>query len=259
MEDNELLVEDVKEDSIKEEKKWCVYVHTSPSGKKYVGITSLKPNQRWKNGMGYMKRNEDGSYAQQAMAYAIIKYPDWNLWQHEIVIEDATEEDAKQLEIELIQFYKTRDADFGYNMTDGGEGTPGKSVSDETKQKISNALKGKMVGEKNPNYGNHKMAGNNNPNYGNTGIRNLLSVIVYCIEFKEIFYGAREAERLYGIDHSCLIKVCNGKRKSAGKHPETGEPLHWLYVEEAIEQGYITQEELDDYLNGLREKEKETK
>jgi len=41
----------------------------------------------------------------------------------------------------------------GYNMTSGGEGHPGVSSTDETKKKISNALKGKMAGENNPRYG----------------------------------------------------------------------------------------------------------
>ena len=285
---DEMLHEEVEKDAV-EEKKWCVYIHTSPSGKKYVGITSQKPNQRWKNGMGYMKRNEDGSYAQQAMAYTIIKYPDWNLWQHEIVMEDATEEDAKQLEIELIQFYKTRDADFGYNMTDGGEGTHGKYVSDETKQKISNALKGKMAGEQNPNYGNHKLSGKNNPNYGKTmsdetkrkislantgrfvgkkspmfgthkseetkqklsnarigkytgennpnygnhkiaGANHINAKPVYCYELDMCFSFEGEGEDYVHISRGCISSQINGRQKSAGKHPETGEKLHWKFI-----------------------------
>lgn len=30
-----------------EEKKWCVYIHTSPSNKAYIGITGRKPEERW--------------------------------------------------------------------------------------------------------------------------------------------------------------------------------------------------------------------
>ena len=35
------------------EKKWCLYRHTSPSGKVYVGITSKPILRRWNNGNGY--------------------------------------------------------------------------------------------------------------------------------------------------------------------------------------------------------------
>lgn len=34
---------------------YCVYKHTSPSGKVYVGITKLKPKYRWNNGKGYTR------------------------------------------------------------------------------------------------------------------------------------------------------------------------------------------------------------
>lgn len=35
-------------------KKYCVYMHTSPSEKRYIGITSQSPEARWrKNGAGY--------------------------------------------------------------------------------------------------------------------------------------------------------------------------------------------------------------
>lgn len=31
---------------------YSLYVHTSPSGKRYVGITGINPNRRWQNGRG---------------------------------------------------------------------------------------------------------------------------------------------------------------------------------------------------------------
>ena len=37
---------------------YCVYKHTSPSGKVYVGITKLKPKYRWNNGKGYKRTDE---------------------------------------------------------------------------------------------------------------------------------------------------------------------------------------------------------
>lgn len=32
---------------------WSVYCFTAPNGKRYVGITSLKPEYRWNEGKGY--------------------------------------------------------------------------------------------------------------------------------------------------------------------------------------------------------------
>lgn len=38
-------------------RKWSLYRHTSPSGKVYIGITSMSPKIRWgKNGSGYKKQ-----------------------------------------------------------------------------------------------------------------------------------------------------------------------------------------------------------
>lgn len=32
---------------------YSVYVHTTPNGKRYVGMTSQEPFVRWRNGLGY--------------------------------------------------------------------------------------------------------------------------------------------------------------------------------------------------------------
>lgn len=34
---------------------YCVYLHTSPTNKYYVGITKQNPLKRWANGRGYCK------------------------------------------------------------------------------------------------------------------------------------------------------------------------------------------------------------
>lgn len=47
--------------------KWCVYIHTSPSGKKYIGITSQNPQKRWQNGKGYLRKKDGIKYDQPAM------------------------------------------------------------------------------------------------------------------------------------------------------------------------------------------------
>lgn len=156
------------------EKQYCVYVHTNKTnGKKYVGITSMKPEDRWRNGNGY----PHNTY----FTRAIKKYGWDEGFTHEIVAENLSEEDAHQMEKDLIAEYNCMNPN-GYNATSGGE--IGKEYSEELRQRLSEIatermndpeVRAKLVeiaanrnywGENNPNYGNHKLAGENNPNYG---------------------------------------------------------------------------------------------
>ena len=128
----------------------------------------------------------------------------------------------------------------------------GKHHSEETKKKISDSRKGRFYGQNSPNYGNHKIANWNNPN----------AKAVYCIELDKIFWGAKEASNLYKVNRFSISNCCRGKQKYAGKHPETGEGLHWLYAEDqiindgvvikgAISLGYTTKQQLEVYLSTL--------
>lgn len=121
---------------------WTVYEHITPSGKRYIGITSREnPKQRWKCGSHYKK----GS----AFRGAIDKYG-WNDIQHNILFNDLTEKEAKWLENYLICYYWTfvgfKDSK-GYNMTLGGEGVVGWKHTEESKMKMSNVHKGKKHSE----------------------------------------------------------------------------------------------------------------
>lgn len=155
-------------------KKYCVYMHTSPNDKRYIGITSMEPPEsRWRNGDGY----SHNAY----FSNAIQKYG-WDNFAHDIIADNLSEEDAMQMERELISKYNTINPTYGYNQTSGGE--VGKRCSDELRERLSEiitermrdpalrnrlseiAKQREMFGENNPNYGNHKLAGENNPNYG---------------------------------------------------------------------------------------------
>ena len=93
-------------------KRYIVYCHINKiNNKKYVGITNrTNPNYRWRNGLGY-----DGSI----FGKAINKYG-WENFEHIILFENLTQNDAKEKEIELIKLYNTKIPN-GYNVSNGGD------------------------------------------------------------------------------------------------------------------------------------------
>lgn len=113
-----------------EECKYCVYKHTSPSGKVYIGITKQTPNYRWKNGLGYESSPHFWN--------AIQKYG-WENFSHEILVDGISKEDACAEERRLIAELNALNPAFGYNQKTGGE--IGSSMNAEAKSKLSNSLK----------------------------------------------------------------------------------------------------------------------
>lgn len=56
---------------------------------------------------------------------------------------------------------------------------------------------------------------------------------VICINTLEIFNTVADASREYNIkSDETISRCCKGKQKSAGKHPETGKKLVWMYLED---------------------------
>ena len=78
-------------------KNYVVYCHTSPSNKKYVGI-SCNPIKRWNNGKGYIKNY---------LFYRAIEKYGWENFKHEILYENLTIEEAGEIEKTLINKYAT--------------------------------------------------------------------------------------------------------------------------------------------------------
>ena len=112
---------------------YTVYKHTSPNNKVYIGITSRKPEYRWNSGKGYINN--------KYFTTAINKYG-WNEFEHSILYENLSKEEAETKEIELIKKYKSNQREYGYNIENGWNSI-GK-LSNETKYKLSIAHKGKM-------------------------------------------------------------------------------------------------------------------
>lgn len=204
---------------------FCVYKHTFPNGKIYIGITGQNPNRRWMNGHGYKE--------QPYVYNAILKFG-WENIKHEVLFSHLSKEEAEGKEIELIKAYRSNRKTYGYNVANGGLTTG--MVSEETKRKISEAQKGRKgnptwlgkhhspetkaklsemhKGEKNPMYGKHippevklKMSESHK--------RCKLCKPVVCIETSEQFVSISEAARKMSMSEGSIVMVLQGKRKSA--------------------------------------------
>ena len=92
--------------------KYSVYIHTNKvNGKRYIGVTEKKPEERWANGKGY----KNNPY----FTAAIQKYG-WDNFDH-FILEVDSRELMFQLEQQYIAYYKTTDERFGYNISSGGD------------------------------------------------------------------------------------------------------------------------------------------
>lgn len=117
---------------------YCVYVHINKfNGKKYVGqtVNGNNINKRWVNGLGYRSCT---------VFYKAIKKYGWNNFEHDIVASNLTLEEANHFEELLIRELDTMNPLNGYNLKSGGENN---KLSDETKRKIGNANKGRIISE----------------------------------------------------------------------------------------------------------------
>lgn len=120
------------------ETPYCIYKHTSPSGKIYIGQTSKKNlNERWCSGGGYKKCS--------IFSAAIEKYG-WENFEHEILECNLTKDEADLLEVFYIA--QAKNLGISYNVLDGGS-----KLTQDDKLRISESLKGRYAGKNNPMYG----------------------------------------------------------------------------------------------------------
>lgn len=221
--------------------EWCVYKHTAPNGKIYIGVTHMKPKYRWgRNGYGYRSNIH---------FYAAIKKYGWENITHEVLFSGLTQIEADQKERELIAFYNSANKKFGYNVALGGHThspesrkkigdtrkarhietwDKGKHLSEETRKKISEAHKGKTGykwtpeqkelasiakrGEKNPNY--------EKPMREASRVALLKAHEVPVIKIdgatETCYRSAKIAGDMNGVDNCNITRCCKGQRATAG-------------------------------------------
>lgn len=221
---------------LKQDREYTVYKHTSPSGKVYVGITCQDVKRRWQNGFGYFNN--------EYFTRAIVKYG-WDNFVHEILYTGLCLEEAKTKEKECIKLWRSNEEEFGYNLSDGGEAHSGckfseetrkkmseshigktYTMSEETKQKISAALKGKKKSEEHI----RKLKEHRIPPEQRKKISQTLDYIkrsVQCIETGEVFESAYDAKRKYGMHPASINRACKTGGRAHG--------YHWIFTSDNLQ------------------------
>lgn len=145
--------------------KGYIYKHIAPNGKSYIGQTYNEPKLRWANGEGYKN---------SLYFYNAIKKYGWDNIKHKI-LEEIEFDDINILN-NLEESYILKENTLwpnGYNLSTKGENhiiskntrdrlskshlgqipwNKGKSQSEETKQKISDSLKGRKKPPRSKSY-----------------------------------------------------------------------------------------------------------
>lgn len=142
---------------------YTIYKYTFPNGMIYVGVTKRTIKQRQAFGYQHNQRLVDA-----------IRFYGWKQIKSEAVFITDDEATAYNAERQFIAEFDSTNPSIGYNISLGGKETyqglkhteeakdkirnanVGREFSEAHKKNLSNALKGLMVGEKNPMYGKRK-------------------------------------------------------------------------------------------------------
>lgn len=191
---------------------FCVYKHTSPNGKVYIGITCKKPEYRWNHGKAYWQNTH--------FSNAISLYG-WENFKHEVLYSGLTKEDACVKEKELISKYRSNEFCYGYNRSTGGENpAEGVKQTEESIQKRVLANTGKKRTAETCKAISDAKRGRANGCKGKLGKDSMQAGIVLQIDepTKKViatYYGYGEMCRKTGYSKTPVLETVKGKRKRA--------------------------------------------
>lgn len=204
---------------------YCVYIHKlKQDGRIYVGQTGMSLKER-SGSNGHRYKNCTKFYN------AIQKYG-WDSFEHIIIQDNLTLDEANTLEAQLIQDYDS--INNGFNINLGGRNH---EWTDEQRRQQSL----RMTGEQNPNWGKPRSAETRRK----IGEANRISQLgrhhseetkqkmslshkkykpVICVETGKIYYCAMDAalDVANTKQGGHITEVCKGKRQSAYG-------LHWKF------------------------------
>lgn len=224
-----------------------IYRIIFPNGKIYIGQTCQSLERRWRKGEGYKKC---------PYVYCAIQKYGWENTTHELIVDGLTQEQADELERELIAKYKAQDSKYGYNIQNGGGFSPrglkntdthniaiakAKSVpvvcydtkgnyiatfsSAKEAAKITKTLPqeiSKVRNGKSKTAGGYvwRFIGDPFDKYQHTPFPNARckTIMLTTTDGVKIYQNASEAERDTGIAHSQILKYCKGETRPRNKY-----------------------------------------
>lgn len=193
------------------QQEWSVYAHIlKADGRKYIGQTN-NISARWK----------PSAYKNSVKFYNAIMLYGWDAFEHIVLEENLTLEQANEREEYYIALYNT--VENGFNLLSGGMN---RLASQETKNKMSQTRKGI------PKSDAHKEAiakALKGKKKSAEAIRNNQLAqhrkIVRCIETNITYESLADAERKTGILSETISRCCRGKQKTASG-------FHWEFIQE---------------------------
>jgi group I intron endonuclease len=211
-------------------------IENTVNNKKYIG-QSVDIKCRWRNHRYELRNNRhDNIHLQNA----------WNTYGEDNFVWNILEQCDVDLlddrESYYIVKYHSNNCAYGYNHESGGH--TNKQLSDEHREKLSNAHKGKILTDEHKKHISDSGKGRVFSDETRQKISNKLKGVerpsqkkgVYCIELDVVYDSIKSASAATGIWGSNIGACCRGIYNYAGKHPDTGEPLHWYYTDSLTQQ-----------------------
>ena len=172
-----------------------IYKVISPSNNIYIGQTIQKLSQR-KSKHHYSAFNKNDRAYTCAISRAIRKYGNNLKWT--ILHTNVSISNLYKLEIKEIKKHNSFNS--GYNLTEGGEGSIGRQISDKTRKQMSESHKGKSHSIK-----TRKKMSKSNPN----AKLNLKIAREIREKYATKKYSHRKLAKKYNVGKTVISRVIN--------------------------------------------------
>lgn len=192
----------------------------------YIGQTTRELETRMKEHLRKRKTYFDSCYCKKHLKDFVV----------EIIDTAESIDELNKKEIFYIKKYNSMIPN-GYNACEGGENSIGYHHTKESRDKMSNARKGKNTGEENPFFNKHHSKEQREKwSAERKGLAHLTDeqkqklkeshhkVKVLNIDTNEMFDSIKDASEKYNIIATNITRVCKGKIKTTGG-------FHWKYAE----------------------------